>query len=364
LNTFFKINSGGVVTIAEALEKWYFLNKRDLPWRTAKSAYEIWLAEIILQQTRVNQGLLYYHKFLQRFPDVDRLANAPLEDILKLWQGLGYYTRARNLHATAGIIVAKHKSRFPEDYNQLLLLKGIGEYTAAAIASIAFNIPVALVDGNVFRVLARLFGNLTPVDSPAAKKEFRRLAESILNKKNPGIHNQALMELGALVCLPRNPSCSSCPVHNECIAFKQNRVHEFPVKARKNKIRKRYFHYLHIQFAGNIFIRQRNLKDIWNSLYEFPLIETDRPVKPLTLYGEAQWKLLFNGTSHVVRAISKSFKHQLSHQTLHVKFYRVEIESVTSALSGNFKCIDAETILDYPVSRLTEKYLETLFRLK
>ena len=194
-------------TIAKILGKWYKEHKRDLPWRSTKSAYEIWLSEIILQQTRVQQGMPYYKRFLERFPDVHQLAKASPEEVLKLWQGLGYYTRARNLHATAQEITENYNGRFPADYDKLLSLKGIGEYTAAAIASIAFGIPVALVDGNVSRVLARLYGIRTPVTSPPGKKEIQRLAERILDKKNPGIHNQAVMELGALVCLPKNPSC-------------------------------------------------------------------------------------------------------------------------------------------------------------
>jgi A/G-specific adenine glycosylase len=358
LNTFFKKNNeNSVERITKILYKWYFLNKRDLPWRKTTSAYKVWLSEIILQQTRVNQGLQYYNRFLERFPDIYKLAQASLEEVLKAWQGLGYYTRARNLHATAGIIVKQFNGQFPADYNTLLSLKGIGEYTAAAIASIAFDIPVALVDGNVFRVLSRLYGIRLPNTSPAGKKEIYRLATSILNNKNPGNHNQALMELGALVCLPKNPACADCPLQSLCWAFQKDQVDELPVKAVISHNKKRYFHYLHISWSDKLFIHQRKQKDIWNSLFEFPLIETRGTVKPEKLFMHDQWKHLFNGSHYSVRHISPFYIHQLTHQTLYVRFYRVQIKVVPPALAEGYICTDEKKIFDYPVSRLTERYL-------
>ena len=351
-------------TITKILEKWYCQNKRDLPWRKTKLAYEIWLSEIILQQTRVNQGIQYYIRFLDRFPDVHQLAQASLEEVLKTWQGLGYYTRARNLHATARKIVHQYNGLLPADYNMLLSLPGIGEYTAAAIASIAFDIPVALVDGNVFRVLARLFGIRTPITSPGGKKEIQSLAESILNKRKPGIHNQALMELGAMICLPRNPSCGNCPVVSVCFACRHNQINELPVRVVNVKIKRRYFHYLHITWSGKLFIQQRKQKDIWNSLYEFPLIETQRAVKPDKLSGHVKWRQLLRGTPYLVQHISPLYKHQLSHQTLYARFYSIEVREVPSALAEDYTCIQEDKIYDYPVSRLTEKYLTTYIPIK
>lgn len=344
-------------TIAKILGKWYEGHKRDLPWRRTESAYEIWLSEIILQQTRVQQGIHYYERFLERFPDVYQLAKASPEEVLKLWQGLGYYTRARNLHATAREIVSRYEGRFPADYTKLLALKGVGEYTAAAVASIAFGIPAALVDGNVLRVLARLYGIRTPVTTPKGRMEIHTLAEKILDKKNPGIHNQAVMELGALVCLPKNPSCSECPLHPKCYAFKHNRIPEFPVKGGREKSRKRYFHYLHISCSGKLFIHQRNQKDIWNSLFEFPVIETTHAVIPEKMTANKQWKHLLEGCRYRIKEVSPLYIHHLSHQTLYARFYRVQAATVPSVLAKEYTCIDEKQIHEYPVSRLTEKYL-------
>jgi len=347
-----------VERLTKILEKWYSRNKRDLPWRKTKSAYAIWLSEILLQQTTVNQGIKYYENFLARFPDVWQLAKAPLEDVLKAWQGLGYYTRARNLHVTARIIVQQYNGIFPADYDALISLKGIGEYTAAAVASIAFHIPVAVVDGNVYRVLARIYGVKLPATSSAGKNEIRRLATALLNKKDPGNHNQALMELGALICLPKNPSCSVCPVNFVCHAYKKQKIKELPVKTVKTGNRKRYFHYLHISWEDKIFIRQRTQKDIWHSLFELPLIETRTAVLPEKLFGHKQWKSLFNGSRYNIKYISPVISHQLTHQTLHACFYFLEVTEVSSALAKEYICIDKEKMQQYPVSRLTEKALK------
>jgi A/G-specific adenine glycosylase len=346
-----------VETIAKILGKWYERHKRDLPWRLTKSAYEIWLSEIILQQTRVHQGIHYYKRFLERFPDIHQLAEASPEEVLKLWQGLGYYTRARNLHATAREIVEHYDGRFPADYNKLLSLKGIGDYTAAAVASIAFGIPVALVDGNVFRVMARLYGIITPAATSRGRKEIQSLAERILDKRNPGIHNQAVMELGALVCLPKNPSCDECPLRQKCYACRHGQVNEFPVKGAREKNRKRYFHYLHISFSGKLFIHQRKKKDIWNSLFEFPLIETSRAVNPERITANKQWRNLLEGSRNRIKQVSPLYIHHLSHQTLYARFYLVQASGIPPALANDYSCIDEERIHDYPVSKLTEKYL-------
>ncbi len=345
--------------VTRIIEKWYEVNKRELPWRSNPLAYQIWLSEIIFQQTRINQGLAYYNRFIDKFPTIQQLAQASLEDVLKLWQGLGYYSRARNLYITAKNIVSRYNGIFPSDYNELLSLKGIGEYTAAAIASIAFNIPVAVLDGNVYRVLSRLFGINSEITSKVGKKLFRQKAEEILNKKKPGTHNQAMMELGALICLPRNPLCNQCPLNSICYAYKNNIVHMLPVKKANGKTRERFFHYLHISYHGNTFIHQRHKKDIWNLLFEFPLIETTQDIKPDKLTEAEEWKNLFNGTCHIINSISKPYIHKLTHQTLKVFFYHVTIHNSSKTLLENYLCIPENKIINYPVSRLTEKYLKT-----
>jgi A/G-specific adenine glycosylase len=346
--------------IARSIEEWYLQNKRDLPWRANSSPYEIWISEIILQQTRVNQGLQYFHRFLERFPTIFHLAEASIEEVLKVWQGLGYYTRARNLHLTAGYIVGHWQGKFPSDYNELLALKGIGEYTAAAIASIAFNIPVALVDGNVIRVIARLYGIDTPISSAETRKEIKRLAGALLNIRNPGIHNQAMMELGALVCLPGNPSCDVCPLADKCLACKQNLVHAIPHRSLARKTKKRYFHYLYILYGQKTFIHQRKQKDIWHSLFEFPLIETKGPLKASAISSHKSWSALLQDCKPNLLHASSLFRHQLTHQTLHVRFYKIIIDKVTPDLSEKYTCIDQKDLYNYPVARITEKYLESI----
>ncbi len=298
MNTFFNFFIKSLKQIAKIIEKWYEENKRDLPWRNSPSAYKIWLSEIILQQTRINQGISYYNKFIEKYPAIQQLAQAPIEDVLKLWQGLGYYSRARNLHITARRITNDCNGNFPSDYKELLSLNGIGEYTAAAIASMAFNIPVAVVDGNVFRVLSRLYGIKTGITSAAGKKLFRLKAQEILNHKKPGIHNQAMMELGALICLPRNPLCNQCPLNMRCYAYKYRLVNELPVKKVNGKTRERYFHYLHISYRGSTFIHKRQQKDIWNSLFEFPLIETSHYIYPEKLHETEAWHHLLGETQY------------------------------------------------------------------
>jgi A/G-specific adenine glycosylase len=345
--------------IAQIIEEWYEINKRTLPWRNNPSAYQIWLSEIILQQTRVNQGLAYYNRFIDKFPTIQELAQASIKDILKLWQGLGYYSRARNLHITAKYITNNYNGNFPPDFKELLSLKGVGEYTAAAIASIAFNIPVAVVDGNVFRVLSRLCGIKSEISSATGKKIFRQKAEEILNKNKPGTHNQALMELGALICLPRNPLCDKCPLNALCYAYKNKMINLLPVKKSSGKTRERYFHYIHLSYHGNTFIHQRRQKDIWHLLFEFPLIETPQYIQPEKLPEVEEWKQLLSGTRYVIKSISQPFTHKLTHQTLKVLFYHVDINNSSKTLLENYLCIPENKINKYPVSKLTEKYLKT-----
>jgi A/G-specific adenine glycosylase len=338
---------------------WYQINKRDLPWRNTHDPYLIWLSEIILQQTRVDQGMAYYIKFAAEFPTVKHLAKADNEKVMKLWQGLGYYSRARNLHAAAKSITIDHKGKFPEDYSQIRALKGIGDYTAAAIASFAFNKPYPVVDGNVYRVLSRVFGIEIPIDSSQGKKEFAMLAESLLNKKHPALHNQAIMEFGALQCKPANPDCAKCPLNSNCYAFAKKKIGEFPVKSKKIKVRARYFNYIVFNHNGSTVINKRMEKDIWTNLYDFPLIETENEFPEAKILNSPEWKKMTGKSKCIIRSISPNYKHVLSHQHIYAKFWEIESASelkkmdLTSAI-----VIRQKDIHKYAVPRLIENYLE------
>ena len=297
---------------------WYEANKRDLPWRHTSDPYRIWLSEVILQQTRVDQGLKYWLRFVDRFPTVKQLADSEDDDVMKLWQGLGYYSRARNLLVTARMIRDRYNGEFPSTYNELLQLKGVGEYTAAAIGSIAFGLSEPVVDGNVYRVLSRLFGIATPIDSSEGKREFRDLAKRILDRNDPGRHNQAVMELGATVCTPRDPKCGVCPVSDQCVALREGRIGELPVKAGKTKVKIRHFNYLFISIGDRFFLRKRIEKDIWQQLYELPLIETQGVADG----SEIKRKLKRSISDHSLKK-SGSFTHILSHQRIEAQFWEV-----------------------------------------
>lgn len=306
---------------------WYLQNKRSLPWRETKDPYAIWLSEIILQQTRVAQGLPYFSTFINRFPNVFALAQADEDEVLHLWQGLGYYSRARNMHETAQKIATDFQGIFPSSYKELLNLKGIGEYTAAAIASIAFDQCTPVVDGNVFRVLSRFFGIESDISSSVTKKEFQNLAQKLIPCKQAATFNQAIMDFGALQCTPKNPDCPICPFCNECTAYQTNKVDKLPVKIRKIKIKKRFLHYfVFLDPLNQTIIQQRTSKDIWKKLYEFPMLETDTilPITPKT----------YLTTHHPGLSIKKielwnptPIIHKLSHQTLHISFWNVHISN-------------------------------------
>jgi A/G-specific adenine glycosylase len=347
---------------SEILVEWYRHNKRDLPWRKTNSPYQIWLSEIILQQTRVNQGLGYYVKFIEKYPQIEDLANASIDEILKLWQGLGYYTRARNLHETARTIVNEYNGKFPGTYNQLIKLKGIGPYTAAAIASIAFEEPIALVDGNVFRVLARYFGDHTPINSSRGGKIFTNLAQQLLDTNIPGIHNQALMEFGSLLCVPMKPHCSECPLSAECCAYREDQTAILPVKIGNGRIRKRYFNYLFIISDNKTYLKRRMNNDIWHSLYEFPLVETPSSTTPEKLIDTKGWKKIFGNAKVILKNTTKTYKHQLSHQIIFCNFYCAEIEDDLKLKNNEYLKVTFDDLKSYPVSRLIDKYLADLKR--
>lgn len=311
------------------LISWYITHKRDLPWRKDSNPYKIWLSEIILQQTRVNQGLPYYEKFIKQYPDVFALANASIDEVLVLWQGLGYYSRARNLHATAQYIAFELDGVFPNTYKDLLKLKGVGDYTASAIASFAFSIPEAVVDGNVYRFLSRYFGIEEAVPSSKAHRLFKELAQSLMDEERPGLFNQAIMEFGALQCTPKLPACATCPFKEKCYAYSKNAIADFPVKATKTKIKKRYFNYfLLLNDKSEMAIRKRVNKDIWFKLFELPLLESDKEMTKFKLAKALQTSDLFsNFDSNTLSLLnSDPVIHKLSHQHLYVQFWEIKAD--------------------------------------
>lgn len=331
---------------------WYLYNKRDLPWRSTLNPYLIWISEIILQQTRVDQGMSYYFKFTANFPTVKELASASEEQVLKLWQGLGYYSRARNLHFSAKYIVNELQGEFPITYHELIKLKGVGDYTASAIASICFNEPTAVVDGNVYRVLARYFGIQTPINSTKGIKEFKQLAQELIDVKNPGTHNQAVMEFGAQLCKPQNPDCENCPLNHSCIALSKKQIKQLPVKEKKIKIRNRYFNYIVIQTNDNKTKIVKREKGIWLNLYEFPLIETMEEINENQLIEHQEFNKLFKMSPITIRLFNKEkMVHKLSHQNIYTKFWVVNTEA-----SPNFSH-SWDVIHKYPVSTLIDNFL-------
>jgi len=337
--------------LRSALRNWYLEHKRDLPWREAPTPYHIWLSEIILQQTRVAQGLEYYHRFTEEFPTVQDLASAEEDRVLRLWQGLGYYNRARNLHAAAKQAVHEFNGHFPESYEGLLKLKGVGAYTAAAIASIAFQLPRAAMDGNVIRVIARLDGITDDVGKASTQKQIQARADEMLNTLHPGDHNQAMMELGATVCTPKTPNCEACPVQFACTAYRQDLQRELPRKEKKVKRRSRYLHYMVPTLAEETLLEQRGTNDIWASLYQFPMIETSDDEELQLSQIE---KRIGSDDIELVR-VRKAAKHVLSHQDLHATFYHVKVSEWNSP-EGNIVAL--EELSTFALPRLIDRYLE------
>ena len=310
----------------DTLINWFDANHRDLPWRHDPTPYQIWLSEVILQQTRVNQGRDYYLRFIEHWPEVNDLAKASEEEVLKMWQGLGYYSRARNLHHCAQQVVTEHGGQFPADYEKLKRLKGIGDYTAAAIASIAFNLPYAVVDGNVYRVLSRLFDIETPININEGQSLFAQLANDLLNRKQPGLHNQALMEFGALHCTPKNPNCLLCPLQAQCLAFAHQTVMQRPVKLQKVKVTTRYFNYLVIRINDSIYLHKRSGNDIWKNLYDFPCIESEQLMSVEEIIATEKFNQLFDGLPFTIEKTSPIFTHKLTHRTILAQFIEIKLE--------------------------------------
>ncbi len=309
----------GSMSFSSKLIQWYAQNARELPWRQTSDPYIIWLSEIILQQTRVEQGLPYFQTFVTQLPTVSDFADAPEDFILRLWQGLGYYSRARNMHKAAKAVMHDYSGRFPTSYHELIQLPGIGSYTASAIASFSSNEVRAVVDGNVYRVLSRVFGIDTDINSGAGKKQFQELADSLISEKEPGLYNQAIMDFGATVCKPKQPLCANCIFVHECDAFATGRIALLPKKIKKTKIRKRYFHYFIIRRSAEVMIAKRPDGDIWANLHEFPMIETAAPISVTELQENAAFKTHF--AQNIPIPLGDSIKQILSHQHIYAQFY-------------------------------------------
>ncbi|MEJ6792849.1 MAG: A/G-specific adenine glycosylase [Lacinutrix sp.] len=341
--------------ITEKLISWYLVNKRDLPWRKTKNPYFIWLSEIILQQTQVAQGLPYYDAFTTKFPTVFDLAKAEESQILKLWQGLGYYSRARNLHASAKYIVEELDGHFPDTYNEIIKLKGIGDYTASAVASICFNETTAVVDGNVYRALSRIYGICTPINTGKGFKEFKALAQELIDKKRPATFNQAIMEFGARQCKPKNPDCNSCPFSGTCIALQQDRISELPVKLKTLKVKIKHFNFIVILSEdGKTILEKREGKGIWQNLYQFPLLETKKPSKVNEIENQLKdFSILKNKTFSVSIYNETPIIHKLSHQHLNTTFWIVTADSKLQ--QGVF----VDKITDFPVPILIANFIKS-----
>jgi A/G-specific adenine glycosylase len=340
-----------------ALVPWYRDHQRPLPWRRTNDPYAVWLSEVILQQTRVDQGTAYWQRFMERFPRVEELAAASEDEVLRLWQGLGYYSRARNLLTAARQVVERHGGLFPRTYAELIQLRGVGDYTAAAIASICFHQPEAVVDGNVHRVLARVFGIATPIDSTAGRKEFRALAGRLIDPSAPGDHNQAVMELGATVCKPLRPRCNVCPLAGRCRASAEDRIDALPVKAGRVKVRERHFNYLHVEVGNGLYMQQRGAGDIWQGLWELPLLETEAALGPRSFHKlVAQLPVGPEGGQWTLLEQLGPVKHVLSHQHLIARFWRLQAPRDLSPPS-RWQAVDRQTLERLALPRLLERYL-------
>jgi A/G-specific adenine glycosylase len=336
------------------LRHWYLAYKRSLPWRETTDPYRIWVSEIILQQTRVNQGLAYYQRFIEEFPDLKALAKAKEDKVMRLWQGLGYYSRARNMHKAAKLLVSEHAGSFPRDFGSVLLLPGIGNYTASAICSFAFGLPHAVVDGNVYRVLSRVFGIVDPINSTEGKRRFAELAGQLLSKSDPATHNQAIMEFGAIQCTPRNPDCTSCIFSRRCAGFANSTVESLPVKAEKKKVKVRYLNYfVLIDRKNRIGIKKRNGNDIWRGLYEFLLVETKRTVPAGRMAG-----LFPSRVSSARVSVSEVYSHLLSHQRLNIRFCRVNVKTIPSGLKATSADKLGSLAFPRPLARFIGETLE------
>lgn len=345
------------MTFSQQLINWYRAYKRDLPWRNITDVYLIWLSEIILQQTRVEQGMPYFFRFAEAYPNVKSFAAASEDDILRMWQGLGYYSRGRNMLKTARKVVEDFQGIFPNRYDDLIQLTGIGEYTAAAISSFSANEARAVVDGNVYRFLSRYFGLETPINNGAGKKEFQALADEVLDKKNAAEHNQAMIEFGALQCKPKNPDCEVCPFNGSCIAYQNRKVADLPVKLKKLKIRERFFYFFIIIKEHKILIKRRSNEDIWAGLHDLPSIEFADRNSLKQLIAHPDFNAWFNKDS-VIHSVSDEVKHILTHQRLYARFIHIENLDETSIKKNNWFWIKLEDLDQYGQPKLIFEFLK------
>jgi len=341
-----------------SLLKWYDRHKRDLPWRHTSDPYAIWLSEVILQQTRVDQGMAYYHAFLDRFPTVTHLANASQEEVMRLWQGLGYYSRARNLHATAQYVRDHCGGQFPGSYDALLALRGIGPYTAAAIASFAFGENKAVVDGNVTRVLGRLFAIDDAADSTSGKRVFQEAADLLIPAGEPALFNQAIMEFGALQCTPRQPQCGICPLRTDCSAYASDRVMEFPVKGRKTQVKQLWYYYFVPDNGRSTWMRKRSHNGIWKGLYDFPCIESDVPLTAAKVKARAATELALPLPVGFSKG-AKELVHILSHRKIHATFYRLSDIRMWKNKPAEYREVKWQDLDGMGISRLADRFLES-----
>lgn len=347
------------MTFQKELINWYLQNKRDLPWRHTKDAYTIWLSEVILQQTRVEQGLPYFNKFLENFPTVGDFANATEAKVLKLWQGLGYYSRGRNMHATAQIVVKDYHGIFPNLHDELIKLKGIGEYTAAAISSFSSGEARAVVDGNVFRVLARYYGISTAINSPAGKKEFYTLANELLYQEDPALYNQAIMEFGAMQCKPKSPNCGICPLNQTCYALNNKVVNELPVKLKKATQKHRYINYFVCFEDGQVLVRERQAGDVWQHLYDFPSLETLRDEGENTKSFIDQVKITYGNDAHFELISTK--KHILTHQIIHVRFFALKNYIFNFSKQKELNWVSLDKLDELPQPKVIHDFVQDYF---
>lgn len=339
---------------SNSLIKWYSTHQRSLPWRSTNDPYIIWISEIILQQTRVKQGLGYFYRFVERFPNIRSLAEASEDEVMTYWQGLGYYSRARNLHAAA----ISMNNVFPNTYNEVLALKGVGQYTAAAICAFAFDMPYAVVDGNVYRVLSRYLGIDVPIDTTLGKKLFSELAQQYLDKNNPATYNQAIMDFGAIQCTPTSPKCSHCPFVDSCSAFLTNKVGILPIKSKRNIMQDRFLNYFIVRSKECLFIRQRKEDDIWKNLYEIPLVESKTNVSVEDLISLNDFKTMFDGNENIVfKVLENRYKQVLSHRILYINLYEVITRNDIDDMPGYMK-VNICDLQDFAMSKVMKMFLE------
>jgi A/G-specific adenine glycosylase len=349
---------GKLMKFGLIIRGWYKKNKRDLPMRATRDPYKIWVSEIVMQQTRMNQGLPYYLRFIEAFPTVADLAAAPEDAVLKLWQGLGYYSRARNLQGSARYIVEHLGGEMPGDFKGLLKLKGVGKYTAAAIASICYDEPCAAVDGNVSRVISRLYGVEDAVNSTTGARQIEALAGALLDRKDPGMHNQAMIDFGAMQCVPSSPQCTACPLAQGCHAYLSGRVDLIPVKIPKQSPEKRWFYFYIIIYKGKVFLTKRGEKDIWRSLYQFPVLESETPLPEEELVSSLVPATLVSRLHKV--SLSAPLIHPLTHRTIHARFIHLEVSSLPKSFPPGWIHVSLQNLDNYPVPRLIHKYLESV----